>query len=243
VVALRKVVFKKIIPLLRQEAAEKRLPALYKELADEASALPLSNGGNGNGNNGSAASAPDSQADPAAKATSKFKFSEKARQIIYEIVKLELDLAFTGYALAVFEAAANGVAPPKPLAHEMTLRRPIYQSILKEWPSPADAPSSMEISSAYGMQKRKLQRRLLKEHGVEMEQRPVEKRPHPLQLDEGNGDVHVDVVDDSVADQPHAKEPRLLLLPEEPQPPSSQPPQQSQGATFVLLPELVNQQQ
>lgn len=236
VVALRKVVFKKIIPLLRQEATEKRLPLLYKELSEEASVLLNSNSENG--------SAPtDSQPDPNAAKATKFKFSEKARQIIYEIVKLELDLVFTGHALAVFEAAANGVAPPKPLAHEMTLRRPIYQSILKEWPSPADAPSSMEISSAYGMQKRKIERRLLKEHGVEMEQRPVEKRPHPLQLEESNGDVHVNVVDDSVADQPQAKEPRLLLLPEEPQLPSSQPPPTQQEATFLLLPELVNQQQ
>jgi len=173
--SLKKVTFKKILPLFLQEI-EKKLMSLYacfilqlSELTAPTSPQPT---------------APESIA-PDATSKCKVKFAEGVKQLIYEIVRFELDTAYIEQALKEFDSSEsstnNGTTPLTKLPGEMMIRKSIYQKMHKALPAHLqDHISTNELSLQYGMHKRKIERKILKDHGVEVKGELMgEKRKAP----------------------------------------------------------------
>lgn len=111
---------------------------------------------------------PASQTDPAA--SRKLKLTDSQKESLYDIVRFELDLVYIEHSLKVYEAAEQNLPAPSKLPGEMVLRKSIYQKIYKNIPSQASSlTSTNDLSLNYGAHKRKFERKVLKEHGIEPE--------------------------------------------------------------------------
>lgn len=179
--ALRKVTFKKILPLFLDEIG-KKLESLYTSFSSKAEEISLPTTLSASQSN-VAEALPATQEEGQQSGKGKVKFTEACKQLIYEIVRFELDSAYIEQSLKEYDVVetSNDAGSLPNLPGEMAMRKAIYQKIHQVLPAALhEHVTTNDISLQYGMQKRKIERKILRDHGVEPQIEQVgEKRKAP----------------------------------------------------------------
>ncbi len=167
--ALRKLLLKKIFPLLTESLGQVR-PEIIRARIREEIAIILQ----------TSADEPEDSTLEAAKKGKKRRWSEQLKQLVFEYLKCASERSLLLRAIR-----ANSEEPnPRPIAtslSETALRRSAYRELVGCWPEDKWLITSGELSRECSAYKKKYERGLLKEHGVDIEQflvvveKPVEK--------------------------------------------------------------------
>lgn len=141
--ALEKMIASKLAPLYREELWEKTIPELMAALSDEVRSLQ-------------AAGQPEG-ADGKRRTT---RVSERARELIYELIKSELD----AHALDRLHKTHEGQRVEA--SSDMAIRKAVYQKIAALWVG--GEMTTAELGKEYSIYRRRIELKKLKDHGIEV---------------------------------------------------------------------------
>jgi hypothetical protein len=140
IAALQKLVSFKIIPLYRDELRAKVIPEQFQALVAEIESLPT--------------------VEPNAEGKKKARWNERLRELIFEIVRAELDCQ----ALDRLSKTSTGIKA-EPFS-EISIRKALYQKIAACWPE--GELNTTEIGKEYSGYRRKVEMKKLKDYGIEV---------------------------------------------------------------------------
>jgi hypothetical protein len=156
---LRKLLLKKIFPLLIESLGQVRPEIIRTRIREEIANILQS----------AASDEPEDNTAEGAKKGKKRKWSEQLKQLVFEYLKCASE-----QSLLLRAIRANSEEPnPRPIAtsqSETALRRSAYRELVGCWPEDKWAITSGELSRECSAYKKKYERGLLKEHGVDIEQ-------------------------------------------------------------------------
>ena len=152
------------------------------------------------------------------KKTKKRKWSDDLKQLVFEYLKCASERSML---LRAIRANADEPAPraiPSSLS-ETALRRSAYRELMACWPEDRWAMTSAELSRECSNWKKRYERALLKEHDVDIEQFAVIIEKTPAEKNNSNSEtVVVDVKPTDPSDQPIETTPETTVQPVEANP-------------------------
>lgn len=171
--ALRKLLVKKIFPLLIESYSQVRPEIIRKRVRDEIDTILQAESNEAEG-----------EATEGAQKTRKRKWSEPLKEYVFEYLKCasEKSLLLRAVRLnSVDENPANPPTKPKVPASlsETALRRTAYRELMACWPEDRWTMQTSELSRECSFWKKRYERQLLSQHGIDIEQFlvVVEKKP------------------------------------------------------------------
>ncbi|PJF16685.1 hypothetical protein PSACC_03426 [Paramicrosporidium saccamoebae] len=176
IAALQKLISFKIVPLHRDELRAKVIPEQFQSLAAEIESLPT--------------------VEPNSEGKKKARWTERLRELIFEIVRAELD----SQALDRLSKASTGIKA-EPFS-EISIRKALYQKIVACWPE--GELNTTEIGKEYSVYRRKVEMKKLKDYGIEVTPTlipvvPKAKPPEVVAEEPVNETTLIDVVGETAS--------------------------------------------
>lgn len=171
--ALQKLLLKKIFPLLAESLAQVRPEIIRRKIGNEIDAILVSDPSRADdqpqdGDSSEQQTGHPSKEPRAPARSQKRRWSEHLRELVFEYLKCASDRALVLRALA---SNSDPPSRPPPAAFgENALRRLAYKELTLCWPADKWPMQTAELSKECSNWKKRYEKRLLKEHDVDIEQ-------------------------------------------------------------------------